>query len=281
MGMGRTLAWASTLFVLLAFNVGSSLAPARAQPAGQVEMTFLGNMTFRFVSPTGMVIYTNPYFTGNVDAPISVDQVDKADILLVGSAHGDDGGGPDLDKLAAATGATVILSADMGDVSARLREAGIPASQILGMSPGGNTNRMGPNGSSRWGDLSVRVVPALHGGNSQGYVITFENGLKVYFASDTGLMAEMQIIGDLYQPHVAILPIAGRYMMDPEDAAYATGLLLTNNPNLRWVIPAHWRSGGRSAGGGNPDRFAEAVAERGLPVEVAIPVPGQPVMLAP
>lgn len=271
----------SAVLALLAVVMGVPFASARSQDPGGVEMTFLGNMTFRFVSPTGKVIYTNPFFTGNADSPITVEQVDRADILLVGSAHADDGGGPDLDRIAATTGATVILNADMADVSTRLRESGVPAAQILGMAPGGNTNRMGPGGTSRWGDLAIKVVPALHGGNAQGYIITFENGLKVYFASDTGLMSEMEIFGDLYQPHVAILPIAGRYMMDPEDAAYATQLLMTNNPGLRWAIPAHWRSGNRSPGGGNPEHFVQAVAARGLPVEVVTPTPGTPMMLAP
>ena len=73
-------------------------------------------------------------------------------------------------------------------------------------------------------------------GEAAGYVITFEDGLKVYHSGDTSLMGDMKtIIGEFYKPDVAILPIGGVFTMGPEEAAYATKLI---SPQI--VIPEHF-----------------------------------------
>ena len=68
------------------------------------------------------------------------------------------------------------------------------------------------------------------------FIIEFENGFKVYHSGDTGLMADMElIIGNFYEPDLAILPIGGVFTMGPQEAAYACRLI-----RPRYAIPEHY-----------------------------------------
>jgi L-ascorbate metabolism protein UlaG (beta-lactamase superfamily) len=73
-------------------------------------------------------------------------------------------------------------------------------------------------------------------GEAAGYIMEFENGFKIYHSGDTSLMGDMKyIIGDLYQPDMAILPIGGVFTMGPKEAAFACKLI-----RPRYVIPEHY-----------------------------------------
>ena len=97
------------------------------------------------------------------------------------------------------------------------------------------------------GDISVTMVHANHssgiedgesmayGGAACGYVIEFENGVKIYHAGDTNVFGDMAIIRDLYAPDIALLPIGDHYTMSPREAAYACRLL-----KPKTVIPMHF-----------------------------------------
>ncbi len=116
-----------------------------------------------------------------------------------------------------------------------------------------------------------------YGGINAGYILTFENGLKVYFASSSPLTMEFQLFGSRYKPHVALLPIGGRFMMHPDDAAYAAKLIMTDNPNLKTLVPQHHRINAPSPGGSgaNPEAFTAEVKKLELPLRVLSPVIGQ------
>lgn len=83
-----------------------------------------------------------------------------------------------------------------------------------------------------------RTAPFVQTGEPVGYVIEFENGIRFFVNGDTGLSADMQVMGDYYRPDVAILPIGNIYTMDPKAAAYAAKLV---NPKS-YVIPGHYDS---------------------------------------
>lgn len=73
-------------------------------------------------------------------------------------------------------------------------------------------------------------------GEAVGYIMEFENGLKVYHSGDTSLMGDMKtIVGDYYKPDIAILPIGGVYTMGPDEAAFACKLI-----RPKAVIPEHY-----------------------------------------
>lgn len=248
-------------------------APRSVSAAETVEMEFLGNMGFRFTTPAGEVILTDPWLAGNPDAPFGVEAVERADLILVSGAHADNVG--DTIELAGRTDATVIATSELG---AWLVSEGLAREQLHSMMPGGRYDASG---------VSIRVVHAVHtagywpegeatpvyGGMSIGFVISFDNGLRLYFSGDTGLFGDMRLFGSQYRPHVAILSTAGRFMMEPEDGALAARFLRTDNPGLETLIPAHHRL----AGGGQsvPDRVQKAVEEMGLSVNVLKVEPGR------
>ena len=94
-------------------------------------------------------------------------------------------------------------------------------------------------------------------GEAAGYVLTFENGLTVYFAGDTALFGDMRLIHDLYRPTVAFLPIGDLFTMDPVAAAKACELLgvKTGHPDALRHVPGPGRPARAAARtGGAPRR---------------------------
>ena len=254
------------------------LVAASAGQAAEVEMSFYGNQHFRFKSPTGKVILINPWIKGNKDAGIGVDFYKKGevDLILATAGHGDDQG--QAVDIAANTGATVFASGELAAwIGGQIEKKGGSKKQAYGG---------GPSGRYKLGDITVQMLQAVHstgistgisadgrryGGVATGYLITFENGLKVLMAGSTGLTLDLQLFGMRYQPHVVMVPIAGRYMMHPDDAAFATKLLMTDNPNLKTAIPQHFRIKGKPGWMGTPGEYAAEVKKLGLPVNVLAP----------
>ncbi len=259
------------------------LALVIAAPASAVEMTFYGNQHFKFVSDEGKVILINPWVKGNKDAPMTLDSYKKGDVdlILATSGHGDDQG--NAVEIAARTGATIFTVAELGSwMQSRIEKYGGSRKQIY---------RGAISGRYKVGNVTVQLIQAAHGtgispgnkdfparyygGPASGSVITFENGLTVLMAGSTGLSMEFQLFGMRFKPHVALVPIAGRFMMHPDDAAFATKLLMTDNPNLRTVVPQHHRVKGRPGWMGTPDQFEAEVKKLGLNVNVLSPEIGK------
>ena len=71
--------------------------------------------------------------------------------------------------------------------------------------------------------------------NPQAYVIEFGNGYKIYHAGDTNVFGDMRIIGEIYQPDLALLPIGDHFTMGPREAAYAAQLL-----KVPAILPIHY-----------------------------------------
>ena len=94
-----------------------------------------------------------------------------------------------------------------------------------------------------WG--RVILTPAFHsssfadgsyGGCPCGLVFEID-GQTIYHAGDTCLNSEMKMIGELYQPDIAMLPIGGKYTMDIEHAVKASEWL-----GVSEVIPMHYNT---------------------------------------
>ena len=66
-------------------------------------------------------------------------------------------------------------------------------------------------------------------------MVELEDGTKLYFAGDTCVFGDMQLIGRIYEPDVAVLPIGGHFTMDPREAAVALELL-----GAKRCIPCHY-----------------------------------------
>ena len=72
-------------------------------------------------------------------------------------------------------------------------------------------------------------------GEACGIVIRLEGGRAIYFAGDTCVFGDMELIRRLYAPDYAVLPIGDHFTMGPREAALALELL--GNPPC---IPCHW-----------------------------------------
>ena len=95
-------------------------------------------------------------------------------------------------------------------------------------------------------------------------MIEVENGTKLYFAGDTCVFGDMALIGRIYEPDVAVLPIGGHYTMDPREAAVAVELL-----GVGRCIPCHYGTFPLLAG--TPDECRELLTTS---CEIIAPEPG-------
>ena len=68
-----------------------------------------------------------------------------------------------------------------------------------------------------------------------GFVVAYNNGISIYDTADTCLFSDMQLIGQMYGPQIAIMPVGGQYTMGIREAARAASLI---RPDI--VIPCHY-----------------------------------------
>jgi L-ascorbate metabolism protein UlaG (beta-lactamase superfamily) len=217
--------------------------------------TWLGHSTFLFRTPGGKRLLLDPWVATNPACPASVRDTGALDLILVTHGHSDHMA--DAVAIGRASGARIVAPYEL---SVWFQGKGLQ--NVTGMNPGGTLDALG---------LSVTMVPAVHSssieedgrqlymGLATGYVIRFEDGLTVYFAGDTSVFGDMKLIGELYQPAIAFLPIGDLYTMGPEQAAKACELL-----NVRQVVPMHY--GTFPALTGTPARLRALVEPRGVQV---------------
>ncbi len=269
-----------------ALIVVAGLLAAPVTGAAGVKTTFYGNQHFRFVSPAGKVILINPWIKGNKDATIGIDfyKQGEVDLILATSGHGDDQG--NAVEIAARTGATIFVVAELGSwMQNEIVKYGGSKKQVYRASLGGRY---------KVGDVTVQLLLSQHGsgirppegvaapgygGPASGYLLSFENGPRILMAGSTALTIDLQLFGMRYKPDIAMLPVMGRFMMHPDDAAFAAKLLMTDNPNLKTVVPQHFRIKGAQPWMGTPAQFEAEVEKLGLPLKVLTPVPGREFIL--
>ncbi|MBQ2645680.1 metal-dependent hydrolase [bacterium] len=111
---------------------------------------------------------------------------------------------------------------------------------------------------------SVRFLPATHtnslpngeyGGIAASILLDAE-GIKIFHAGDTGLTKEMELVGQLYKPYYAMLPIGGHYTMSVEDAIIAAQMI-----NAEEYIPMHYNT--FDVISANPIDFKMGIEEHG------------------
>ncbi len=215
-------------------------AVARAQ-SGPVKVEWLGWSFYRFTSPAGKVVLTNPFITGNADAAVKLDEITRADLILVPNGHGDEIG--DTIAIAKATGAKVVSPFELGTW---FIGRGIPEAQVMRRNPGtrfaweGITVRVvgSVHGSGSGRDVAFERAP-IYGGAAAGFIITFENGYTVYFPGSSAATQDMALWADAYKPDAMIFLMHTNG--EPRDVGMAIRLVTTNNPNLKTLMPQHHR----------------------------------------
>jgi L-ascorbate metabolism protein UlaG (beta-lactamase superfamily) len=192
-------------------------------------LTWHGHSAFELVTDDAHVLI-DPFITGNPVATADPADLNPTTILLT-HAHNDHVG--DTVSIAKRTGAKVIATAEL---------AGWVGEQGVENSAAGNHG-----GTVAFAGGTAKFVPAWHTssyttpngvvapGVPAGFVVRVD-GLVLYFAGDTGLFLDMQLIGE-EGLDVAILPIGDNFTMGPADALRAVKFL---KPGM--VVPCHFNT---------------------------------------
>jgi L-ascorbate metabolism protein UlaG (beta-lactamase superfamily) len=229
-----------------------------------MRITWLGHGTFQFQLPSGEVILIDPWVDGNPKFPAG-HQFTRVDAILITHGHFDHI--HDAVPLARKFSPPVV---GIYEICQWLESKGVK-----------NTQPMNKGGSQKVGQLTVTMTHAIHscgilddgkiiyGGEAAGYVMRFADGRVLYFAGDTNVFTDMQLIDRLYQPELAFLPIGDLFTMSPREAAVACRML-----KVKKVIPMHF--GTFPALTGTPQQLAELIKD--LPGTQVWPLePGQAV----
>ncbi len=200
-----------------------------------MNIIWLGHGSFRF-EVEDQIILLDPWLNGN--PMLTEDQhaaaIEGATHILVTHGHFDHI--TDVVEISKKTGAPV---SGMYELAGYL--AGQGAVEGAGFNMGGTI----PIGDK----VSVSMVPASHSsttthnelpldvGNECGFVLKGD-GRTVYISGDTGIMADMDWIGDFYEPDIGILSAGGHFTMGMAEAAYAAKRYF----NFKTVIPCHYRT---------------------------------------
>jgi L-ascorbate metabolism protein UlaG (beta-lactamase superfamily) len=194
-----------------------------------VSVTWLGHASFRVDSPNGKRIYVDPWLD-NPKCPDGEKEPERADIIAVTHGHSDHVG--NVDEIANKFSSEIVAMIELKDW---LGTKGVEVGEVPGANKGGTVELDGIKFTLVDARHSGGTPDGKYGGEAAGIVIEFENGTKVYFAGDTCVFGDMQLIARIYSPDVAVLPIGGHFTMDPREAAVALELL--GNPRC---IPCHW-----------------------------------------
>ncbi len=217
------------------------------------KVTWLGHAAFQ-IEVAGKTVLVDPWLDGNPTSPIKASEISKADIVYVTHDHGDHLG--DAITICKRTGAAFVSTYELGNYAS---ENGVQ--NVVGINIGGCVELKG---------VKLHMVQAFHTssrGAPTGVVLEGE-GKTVYHAGDTGLFMDMKLIGQLYKPDLALLPIGGYYTMGASEAAEAVKLL-----KPRAVIPMHYRTFPVLAQ--SADEFVERVKKKAAKVKVVVLNPGQ------
>ena len=204
-----------------------------------MQVIWLGHGSFR-IETSGLVLLIDPWLSGN---PVLGEDQHEAAVagathIILTHVHFDHV--VDVLPLAKRLEVPVVGQYDLMGLWGATEGV-----ETLGFNKGGTVDLGGA------GDGAVRLamVPASHsstfntqdglrtGGSEVGYMLMAE-GKTVYISGDTALMADMDWMGDYYQPDVGILSAGGHFTMDMKQAAYAAKRYF----NFTAVIPCHYKS---------------------------------------
>ena len=194
------------------------------------SLTWLGHASFRLDSPGGKRVYVDPWLD-NPKCPDGEKEPDRCDAIAVTHGHGDHVGS--VVRLTEKFGPVPVIA--MIELKTWLQGQGAQTDDLPGANKGGTVEAEGIKFTLTNAFHSSAADDGTYLGEAAGLVLELEDGKKVYFAGDTCVFGDMQLIGRIYSPDVAVLPIGGHFTMDPREAGVACELL-----GVKRVVPCHW-----------------------------------------
>ena len=228
------------------------------------SLTWLGHNTFKLVTRGGRVVLLDPWVEGNPACPKDKKSFDSIDVMSISHGHGDHMA--DAVTLGKKFNPTVVCNYE---IHLYLRSQGL-----------NGTSPMNKGGSQEVAGVRFTMTHALHssgiedggrviyGGEPCGFVLTLDDGTRIYHAGDTAAFSDMALIAELYAPEIALLPIGDLYTMSPREAAVAARML-----KPAFIVPAHY--GTFPALTGTPEMLAEELKKLGVKSEVVALTPGE------
>jgi L-ascorbate metabolism protein UlaG (beta-lactamase superfamily) len=223
-------------------------------------ITWLGHGSFQIDTPAGARVLIDPWVTGNPSWPVGL-AVERCDAVLLTHGHVD----------------------HASDVAAIAREHSAPVATIpelagwLGTQGVSDTVGFNKGGAIEIAGLHVTMTNAVHTssapdgtplGDPAGFVIEGPDMPTIYAAGDTAVHADMGLIGEIYTPGIAILPIGDHYTMGPLQAAYAARLVSAPE-----IVPGHYGTFGLLTG--TPEALRGELARIGVSATVHEGSPGE------
>ncbi|MBI3682075.1 MAG: metal-dependent hydrolase [Acidobacteria bacterium] len=194
-----------------------------------LEITWLGHGSFQMRLESGDTLLVDPWLD-NPKYPKDF-EVTRADAILVTHGHFDHTAS--VLSLARKFHSAVVA---IYEIATWFESKGLK--NCIGMNKGG-TAQVGPFRATMTHALHSSSLmdgdKVVYAGEAAGFVIGLPDGRNAYFAGDTGVFGDMQLIAQLYQPELAFLPIGDLYTMSPKEAALACRLIQPKK-----VIPMHW-----------------------------------------
>lgn len=223
-------------------------------------LTWLGHSAFRVDSPGGKRVYVDPFLHGNPKCPEGELEPTRCDLIILTHGHDDHVG--DTVSLHEKFECPVIAIVEL---RAWLDGKGVPFEPTYAPNKGGTVP---------WEQIAITLTDANHSSSTEdgtyagepcGIVVELEDGFTIYFAGDTNVFGDMSLIGRIYTPDVAMLPIGDQWTMGPREAAVALELL-----GVIRCVPCHYATFPLLTG--TPARLRE-LAPPG--VEILEPAPGE------
>ena len=191
-----------------------------------ITLTFHGQSCFQLDDGTNSLLI-DPFFTDNPVAKLIAEDV-KCTQIAVTHAHFDHFA--DCEGIAKANDATVYAAYEiceyLGEQGHDKCEPGNPGGRI----------------EAPFGGISF--TQAFHSSSFKGRYMGMPCGLMIefsgaviYHSGDTDLFSDMELLGQIYQPDVALFPIGDRFTMGPEMAAVAAEMV-----GAPTAIPMHYNT---------------------------------------
>ncbi|MCS7142319.1 MAG: metal-dependent hydrolase [Aigarchaeota archaeon] len=214
------------------------------------RLQWLGHAAWK-IEIDGKSVVIDPFLSNNPVAAVKPNQIGKVDAVIVTHEHGDHVG--DSFEICRNSDATFIA---LYELATKASQNGVK--KTVGCNIGGPFNVDG---------IRLAFTPAIHTGNASGVVI-LGNEATIYHTGDTSVFGDMKLIGQLYRPDIALVPIGSFYTMGPQEASVAVSLI---KPKI--VIPMHFNT--FEVIKQDPEEFSKMVKKRAVGVKVVILRPGE------